>query len=114
MFKSFGNETISGRSQAKTSVARGIRAQILASYPLLESVLDTVWNKKTVVELIKCRNTATLVCIEGQILFFQIRDGPFLPVLKLLHRFPDIMDSVQADKGAIKHVLSGSDVMDPG
>lgn len=55
-----------------------------------------------------------MISIEGQVLFFQSRDGPFIPHLKLLHMFPTVMPSVQADRGAIKFVLAGSDIMDPG
>ncbi len=110
------SDVIGNRSQAKTSVSRQIRSQILSSYPSLEPVLDQLWTKKTVVELIKCRTTppSTLVAIEGQILFFQVRDGPFLPHLKLVHKYPDAMDALGADKGAIRFVLQGSDVMDAG
>ncbi len=109
-------EVIGNKAQAKSSVSRQIRSQVVSSYPALEPVLDQMWGKKTVVELIKCRTTppTTLVAIEGQILFFQVRDGPFLPHLKLVHKYPDVMVAVTADKGAIRHVLQGSDVMDVG
>jgi PUA domain protein len=43
-----------------------------------------------------------------------VRDGPFIPHLKFLHQHPNMMATVTADKGAIKHVLAGSDIMDPG
>lgn len=81
---------------------------------MIEGLLDEIWQKKTLIEIFKCRNTATLVCVDGQVLFFQVRDGPFIPHLKLLHQYPAMMPSVTADQGAIKHVLSGSDVMDAG
>ena len=48
--------------------------------------------------------STTLTCFQG----------PFFPHLKFLHQYPDMMPSVTADRGAIKHVLSGSDVMDAG
>jgi PUA domain protein len=70
-------------------------------------------------------------------MFFNQRDGPFMPTLKLLHRgmhhaslarvgfrasvlttapaaVPHIMKQVRADKGAIPFVLSGANVMCPG
>ena len=37
-----------------------------------------------------------------------------IPTLRLLHRYPDMMPRMQCDKGAIKHILTGSDVMAPG
>jgi PUA domain protein len=39
---------------------------------------------------------------------------PVLPMLRLLHKFPFMMDAMQCDKGAIRHIFSGSHVMAPG
>lgn len=78
----------------------------------------------------------------GEPLFYNQRDGPFMPTLKLLHKstsahahtlflyssthphsvvstascalVPHIMKHVRADKGAIPFVLSGANVMCPG
>ena len=47
-------------------------------------------------------------------LFFCERDGPWLPTLRLLHQYPDMMPKLRADKGAIKFVLSGAHIMCPG
>ena len=44
----------------------------------------------------------------------EIRDMPVLPMLRLLHKYPMMMDPMQCDKGAIKHIFSGSHVMAPG
>ena len=35
-------------------------------------------------------------------------------MLRLVHKYPDILPHVQVDKGAIKFVLNGADVMCPG
>lgn len=62
-----------------------------------------------------CREShCTLYSIEDQIMFIEIRDIPVMPTLRLLHRYPFMMPHMQCDKGAIKHILSGSDVMCPG
>ncbi len=47
-------------------------------------------------------------------LFFQERDGPWCPTLRILHQYPDMMPKLRADKGAIKFVLSGANIMCPG
>lgn len=40
---------------------------------------------------------------------------PILPMLRVLHRYPTLMASrMQVDKGAIKHIFSGSHIMAPG
>ena len=35
-------------------------------------------------------------------------------MLRLLHRYPTMMDHMQCDKGAIRHIFSGSNIMAPG
>ena len=52
--------------------------------------------------------------IDDVIQFIEIRDRGVIPTLRLLHRYPDMMQKMQCDKGAIKHILTGSDVMAPG
>jgi len=45
----------------------------------------------------------------------EIRDYPILPMLRVLHRYPNLMSNrFQADKGATRHIMSGSHVMAPG
>lgn len=52
--------------------------------------------------------------MHGEPRFFADRDGPWFPTLRLLHQYPQIMKRVRADRGAIKFVLSGANVMCPG
>lgn len=52
--------------------------------------------------------------IDNVPLFFQERDGPWCPTLRILHQYPDMMPKLRADKGAIKFVLSGANIMCPG
>ena len=44
----------------------------------------------------------------------ELRDYPLLPLIKVLHRYPYFMEKMQCDKGAIRHIFSGSHVMAPG
>ena len=37
-----------------------------------------------------------------------------MPMLKLLHKYPNILPHMVCDKGAIRHIFSGSNVMAPG
>ena len=52
--------------------------------------------------------------IDEEILFYQQRDDTLIPHLKTLHKFPWMMKHVQCDKGGIKHIIGGSNVMVPG
>ena len=45
---------------------------------------------------------------------FFLYEKRLFPHLKLLHMYPDILPKVQVDKGAIKFVLNGADIMCPG
>lgn len=47
-------------------------------------------------------------------LFFAERDGPWYPTLRLLHQYPEMMKKLRVDKGALKFVMSGANIMCPG
>ena len=52
--------------------------------------------------------------VDDEIRFIENRDKVVIPTMRLLHKYPFMMPHMQCDKGAIKHILSGSDVMCPG
>lgn len=120
-------EDISGTNIVKSSVQRSIRKDILERYPALEPYMDELMPKKEDVYLTKCSNKITLISCNGQEpLFFQDGNGPYVPCLRVIHKgiitfdllqnvVPvDILPRVQVDKGAIKFILQGADVMAPG
>lgn len=114
MFKKFTvEEHVSSTSQIKNSVQRGIQAQVIAQYPKLEPVIEDILPKKAM-QVSKCLENIQLILIDGEVVFFNQRDGPFFPTLKLVHKFPTMMPAMQVDKGAIKFVLSGANIMCPG
>ncbi|KAJ3392136.1 Malignant T-cell-amplified sequence 1 [Lobulomyces angularis] len=115
MLKKFTvKDDVSSKSKVKSSVQRTIRSKILAQYPLLEPYADELLPKKDPLFLVKCKEQLNLVSINNRVLFFNYYDGPYFPHLKLLHEFPDILPHLQVDKGAIKFVLQGANVMCPG
>lgn len=57
---------------------------------------------------------AQMLVLDNRPLFFSNRDGHWLPTLRLLHQYPDMMKKVRVDQGAIKFVLSGANIMCPG
>ncbi|PIA16406.1 hypothetical protein COEREDRAFT_42923 [Coemansia reversa NRRL 1564] len=115
MFKKFNlQESISGQNPVKASVVRGIRSKLLDQFPALEPHIDDILPKKVNFVQIKCKDRIVLFAINNEILFFQHFDDPITPTLRLLHRYPDILPAVQVDRGAIKFVLSGANIMCPG
>lgn len=104
------------REILKSSAVRGIRANITDLYPSAEPVLDDILPKKATVMQVKCANFLVLYAVQGdgKPLFFQHDNGQLLPHLSVLHMYPSMMPRVQVDKGAIKFVLRGADVMAPG
>eukprot|EP01135_Chromosphaera_perkinsii_P000602 Nk52_evm5s136 gene=Nk52_evmTU5s136 len=107
-------ECVSGTSQVKSSVGRGIRKKILEQYPMLEEVIDDLMPKKSPIILVKCHDHINIVAVGGEMLFFNERDGPYYPLLKILHKYPNILPHQQVDRGAIQFVLSGANIMCPG
>lgn len=97
----------------KSSVQRTLKTKLVSQYPELESVIDELIPKKSHIELIKCEDKIQLYCVDGEVLFFQKFDE-LIPTLRLVHKFPKAYPTVQVDRGAIKFVLSGANIMCPG
>ncbi|XP_002162637.2 malignant T-cell-amplified sequence 1 isoform X1 [Hydra vulgaris] len=115
MFKKFiAKDEISGTTQIKSSVQRGIRAKILEQFPAIEPYIDAILPKKECMVLVKCKEHIELLSVKNNLVFFRQRDGPWMPTLRLLHQYPFLLPHEQVDKGAIRFVLSGANIMCPG
>ncbi|XP_024540282.1 malignant T-cell-amplified sequence 1 homolog [Selaginella moellendorffii] len=114
MFKKFSQEEVTAQNQVKASVQRKIRQSVAEEYPELEPVLDDILPKKSPVIVAKCQNHVNLILVNNVPLFFNVRDGPYMPTLRLLHQYPTVMKKLQVDRGAIKFVLAGANIMCPG
>lgn len=51
--------------------------------------------------------------IDNEVVFFQHFDN-LIPALKVVHKYPGCFPRVQVDRGAIKFVLAGANIMCPG
>ncbi|WWD09053.1 hypothetical protein V865_007173 [Kwoniella europaea PYCC6329] len=78
------------------------------------TVIDEIWPKKEALGLTKCHDRISIFTVQTVPLFFQHFDGPFVPTLKLLHKYPEMLPHVQIDRGAIKFLLAGANMMAPG
>merc|ERR1719172_590251 len=77
-------ESVSALSQVKSSALRGIKASLAEEYPPLEGLLEDLVPKKGDVAMAKCADKVQMLCLGGEPLFFQLRDGPFFPTLRRL------------------------------
>jgi malignant T-cell-amplified sequence len=103
-------------NQNKTKNKKPNTASLATTYPWLEEsgVLDVLIPKKDCPLSLAKVGYVQVALVQGVPLFFADRDGPWFPTLRLLHQYPSIMKRVRADRGAIKFVLSGANVMCPG
>ncbi|CAG0890003.1 unnamed protein product, partial [Darwinula stevensoni] len=108
-------EDISGTLQLKSSVQKNIRSKLLEQYPHLDDYLEQIIPKKETYRIVKCHDHIEIfVNSAGDHLFFRHREGQWVPTLRLLHKYPFLLPWEQVDKGAIKFVLSGANIMCPG
>ncbi|XP_058948651.1 malignant T-cell-amplified sequence 1 [Pocillopora verrucosa] len=112
MFKKFqARESVSGVSQVKSSVQRGIKTKLVDQFPPIDDYIAQIFPKKEPLVLVKCHEHIEILSVNQEILFFRQREGDYLPSLRLLHKYPVILPCQQVDKGAIKFLLSGANVM---
>ena len=100
----------------KSSAAKKMREKIIEQYPAIEQYMEDIWPKSAKVLQMKIKGEAYIHFLEvnGTIKFMEIRERAILPTLKLLLQYPTMMNQMVCDKGAIKHIMSGSNVMAPG
>eukprot|EP01117_Protostelium_nocturnum_P006659 TRINITY_DN2398_c0_g1_i1.p1 TRINITY_DN2398_c0_g1~~TRINITY_DN2398_c0_g1_i1.p1 ORF type:complete len:189 (-),score=63.70 TRINITY_DN2398_c0_g1_i1:53-619(-) len=114
LFRFTKEEDVASQSLVKSSVSRGIRSTILENNPGIEDIIDDILPKKQQMHIAKCSNHITFITVDNEPLFFNERDGPYAPTLRLLHKYPNILPQVQVDRGAIKFVMGGANIMCPG
>lgn len=56
----------------------------------------------------------TLYSVDSKVVFFQSFDDALIPALRIVHLYQDAFPTVRVDRGAIKFVLSGANIMAPG
>ncbi|CAG9530191.1 unnamed protein product [Cercopithifilaria johnstoni] len=113
MFRKFDEkEDIIGTQQLKSSAQKSIRSKILEQLPLLDDYINDILPKKDSFKLIKFPEHVELIAdCDGNVLFIKPRDVSYFPTLRLLHQYPFILPHEKVDKGAIKFVLNGSQIM---
>jgi len=116
MFRKFDpSEDISTSTAVKSSVQRHIKQSISDAHPALTPVLDELLPKKPPMVQYKVGPHLMLYCRGDEPVFFQQRDGPILPALRFVHKYPGLdFTRVTVDKGAIPFIIGGAHIMCPG
>ncbi|VDM34581.1 unnamed protein product [Hydatigera taeniaeformis] len=107
-------ENISSVNTAKNSVSKAIRSRVTENLEIAKDYLERILPRKEPLKLLNHDHIELFADPSGEVIFFRQRDGPFVPSLKLLHKYPFLLPQLQIDRGAIKHVLNGSNIMCPG
>eukprot|EP00924_Labyrinthula_sp_SR-Ha-C_P010387 maker-scaffold_23-snap-gene-5.1-mRNA-1 protein AED:0.09 eAED:0.09 QI:29/0.75/1/1/1/1/5/31/185 len=104
--------------EIKSSQQRAIVKQLLDQYSetgLTEELLEEIIPKKSNLYIAKCEDHVNLVLNESnEPVFFNQRDGYYFPNLKILHQGGDFMPIITIDKGSIKYIINGANIMSPG
>ncbi|KAF8738542.1 hypothetical protein AX14_011191 [Amanita brunnescens Koide BX004] len=115
MFKKFSSPgDVSGQTIVKSSAQRSIRSAILSNWKVEPETLESFWPKKETLTHVKCREQLSIYTVNGEPIFFQQSDGPFYPTLRILHKYPYILPALKVDRGAIRFLLAGANMMCPG
>lgn len=87
MFRRFVSaEDISSTTTMKSSNVRGMKRSICDQYPTIEPFIDDIVPKKDDVKEGKGKDRLNFVVVAGEPLFFRVREGPYFPTLRLLHK----------------------------
>lgn len=98
----------------KASQEKKLKKEIIEAIPSIEPLIDRIWPKKANFQIGKQKPHNIIYFINNEPCFIQPKDNPILPHIKLLHKYPMLLPSCQVDKGGIKHVISGANIMIPG
>jgi len=122
MFKKFEKGDQKALVEMKKNVAKKTRASIINFYggegSLMEHVMDEIWRPGkrdgADVHVMSCVDKVELLIIDDVPMFYNQRGGQYIPTLRILHQYPDLLPKQKCDRGAIKFVLSGANIMCPG
>lgn len=112
-------EEVSNLIPLNKTAQKKLREKILEKFPNVESVLEDILPKKAQVSSTKFHTADykwELFWVDKAPLFFKNdkEDDELFPTLRLLHQYPDMLYKAQTDFGAVKFIMSGSNVMSKG
>ena len=117
LFKKFSLENVSENAATQQREQKRVRNEIEDQYQHCQALLEEIIPKKADITLVRCHDGIMLVVTAAppqHVLFFQSHGGPWIPHLRILHKYPKLLPRHQCDIGGCRHVLNGATVMVPG
>lgn len=124
----FTREWCTNLSLLKASQAKKCVASLKEQFPVAEALIDELFPPKGEVSLVKCKNYIQLLISTlpagtthnkgtkpvKRIVFWNMREGPWIPTLRLLQRYPSLLPTLLTDAKCPKFILQGAQMMAPG
>jgi PUA domain protein len=108
------DEAISKKETLKSSSARKLKKDLVDTFPLFEANLEEMFPKKDPFIVYKTKIHIEFLAYKGEVVFFKHEDGPFLPTVRMLQKYPAMLSKVEVDVGAIPYVLNAAPIMSAG
>ena len=114
MFKKL--DDLSKPTLMNKSSMRELKGTLEGQSEIWKEWFDQIIGKKTQLNILKLKNEfkKELIVNEKNEIMFVTDEEIVIPSLKLVHMMPSILPRTQIDKGGIKFILSGADIMCPG
>ena len=106
-------EELRSTSQLRASAVRGLKTSASSKFIDMEPLIPSLFPGEYPVMECKLKaphNDITLITVNSTIIFIQNSEC-MIPHLRILHQHPHLLKKMQVDKGAIKHVISGANIM---
>ena len=106
-------EEIRSSTQFKSSAIRGLKTSVSEKFKGMEHIVPSIFTPDVPVidnKLKAPHNDISLISVNNTVFFIQNSEVVF-PHLRICHQYPDLMKKMQVDKGAIKFVLGGANIM---
>jgi PUA domain protein len=106
-------EEIRSSTQLKSSAIRGLKSSVSEKFTGMDKIVQDLFTPDFPVienKLKAPHNDISLISVNNTILFIQNSEVTF-PHLRICHQFPNLMKKMQVDRGAIKFVLGGANIM---
>jgi PUA domain protein len=113
MFKKISE--VGNSVQLNKSELKSVKKSLVENFPGIECLLEDLLPKKKTIFKIKLRmqDKSEIIVVDDEIVCFS-RYKKWVPTLKLLHAYPELGKKFKVDRGAIKFVLNGANIMCQG